>query len=267
MEIKSIGLRSDLFYLENYSTFIEKENYLVVKSLDNPEFFWGNFLLYKKPPSENDCDIWPVDFKNEFIENPNVKHISLTWDVFGAKPLVEKFINAGFEYNEVIVLVAEKVKTTKDLNLPIIFKKIESNFEWNQVLNLQVSVGIETDNYKEVIYRDFLTKRYHAYKKLVEENQGHWFGAFYKGELVSDLGLFGNDDFARFQSIETHKEFRGKGIAQHLIKFAMESMPKKQYIIQADHDGEAINLYMKIGFEIKEVLGSLCLYNQIDWKK
>lgn len=266
MEIKSIGLKSDLMFLEWTSDIKDRGEYLKIETIDNPKYFWGNLLVFNRPPQASDYLHWIEIFKTEFSKNPEIEHITFTWDIFGSKPDLSLFLENGFNKEEVIVLTCSEIKKQFDNN-SIQLKKIETNEEWEQVINLQFQTGIETDGYLPEKYRPFIQQKFEHYKKLIDNGHGEWFGAFQSGVLVSDLGLFGNKEFMRFQSIETKTSHRKQGIAQNLIEFASHQLISENYIIQALHDGPAIDMYMKIGFNIKEVLTGVCLYNVKNWKK
>ena len=56
-KIKSLGLRSDLMLAAHESIIQETDDYLVVKTPSNPGFYWGNFLVFKEPPSVRDAQL------------------------------------------------------------------------------------------------------------------------------------------------------------------------------------------------------------------
>lgn len=265
MQIKSLGLNSELFFYNQNSIVEHKENYIKISTPSNPLYFWGNLLIYSHPPTEIVFDQWIADFKKEFGNNDQIKHMTFTWDPFGEKPAISKFLDKGFHLEETIVLGTDKL-TIQYPNSNYIYREITSDSDWKQVIDLQIDVGIETENYRPDIYREFVEKRFNDYKLLVSRGNGKWFGAFLGNRLVADLGLFGENNFKRFQSIETHKDFRRQGITQNLILHASKALPTENFIIHATQNGPAIDLYMRMGFEIKEVISGVCLFDQESWK-
>jgi ribosomal protein S18 acetylase RimI-like enzyme len=261
MDIKSIGLLSDLLFYKLTSNIVDKGNYLKIETPENPDYYWGNLLLFQAPPKENDFLEWIKLFNEEFKNNQSINHMTFTWDIFGDKPAIDKFVQSGFVFEETIVLMTPKLNL-KYQNLDYLYKEIETDKEWDAVMELQIDIGIETEGYKIEKYRPFVEKKFQDYKELVRLGHGKWFGAFLNGELVADLGIFGNEDFKRFQSIETKKDYRKKGIAQNLMTYASVKNPAKVFILQASQRGPAIDMYMSIGFEIKEVISCLCLYDK-----
>jgi GNAT superfamily N-acetyltransferase len=256
MELKSVGLNSDLYIISNTSNVIDRDHFIKIETPGNPKFFWGNFLIFPNPPQRLDFDNWVNIFKQEFGHNSEIKHIAFTWDIFGGKPELEPFIEAGFILEETVLMSAKELKIIKP-NTAIEYRIISSLNDWDQLVELQIETGIVELNYNPKIYREFVQRRFSDYKMMADKKMGQWFGAFVNGKLVSDLGLFGDFKNMRFQSIETKTEHRNRGIAQNLMAYAANQLNSENYILQADSKGKAIDLYMKMGFEIKEVISFL----------
>lgn len=256
MELKSVGLNSDLEILKTTSNVVDLGNYIKIETTNNPEFFWGNFLVFPHPPKNSDVNNWKEIFKKEFASNNQVKHIAFTWDIYGGKPEIEAFLAEGFILEEAVLMSATELKTYKAKDQKE-YREILSDADWSQLIELQIATGLLELNYNPKIYREFVQRRFANYQLMVEKNMGKWFGVFHDGQLICDLGLFGDSTNMRFQSIETHIDFRGLGLAQNLMAYAANSLKAKNYILQADSKGKAIDLYMKMGFEIKEVLSFL----------
>ena len=50
------------------------------------------------------------------------------------------------------------------------------------------------------------------YRQFVREGRGAWFGAFSKGTLAADMGVFVERGLGRFQAVETATAFRRRGL-------------------------------------------------------
>jgi len=264
MKLKSLGLKSDLIFFEHYNSAIVeyKKDYIVVRTPDNPSYFWGNFLIYYQGPKDGDLEKWTMDFHKEFSSDPNIKHVAITWDIDNnySSNEIEHFTDSGFKYEESTILAAENTLHIQHRNDDFIYKCIDSEEEWKQVINLQVLVNSGT--HKENEYRPFVQKRFNQYRRLVKTGLGNWFGAFREGCLAADLGLFCSEGTGRFQAVETRGEFRKRGIAQSLMNYAAENMSCRTLVIEADEDGPAINMYKSIGFKIREKISEICLYGR-----
>ncbi len=107
-------------------------------------------------------------------------------------------------------------------------------------------------------YRRFRAARAAGYRAMAEAGFGRWYGAFQQGALVADLGIYLHDGVARYQAVETHPEFRGRGIASALLadaaRYAVEERGAGLLVILADADGRAQALYHRLGFALRERL-------------
>jgi predicted GNAT family acetyltransferase len=92
---------------------------------------------------------------------------------------------------------------------------------------------------------------------LIAEGLGQWWGAFVDDRLVSQMGLFkAGDNLARFQSVETHPDFRGQGIAGTLVhaisRYGFDELGVGTLVMVADPDYLAIRVYRSVGFTDSE---------------
>ena len=97
---------------------------------------------------------------------------------------------------------------------------------------------------------------------------GGWFGAFEGSKLVGSLGLYVENGVARYQSVGTHKKYRGRGIAGALLAFAAHSIAEQhkvdQFVIIADQDSNAHRLYLKSEFDFHSTEHALMRAPQSD---
>src|SRR4051812_36625202 len=70
MEIASLAYRTDLAVLEHSGSTVEdRGTYLVVRTPDNPTFWWGNHLLLPQAPVDEAAALgWVATFEREFPE-------------------------------------------------------------------------------------------------------------------------------------------------------------------------------------------------------
>jgi len=50
MKIKSLGHRSNLISAKYEGVLKDRGDYLVVRNDENPNFFWGNYIIMQNPP-------------------------------------------------------------------------------------------------------------------------------------------------------------------------------------------------------------------------
>jgi predicted GNAT family acetyltransferase len=82
---------------------------------------------------------------------------------------------------------------------------------------------------------------------------GHWYGAFLGGKMVADLGVFHDRrGLGRYQSVETHPDFRSRGIAGRLVYDAgLQAMLEHglhTLVIITDADSSPSRIYASVGF-------------------
>ncbi len=259
--IKSVGILSDFIFYQKTSVITVKENYIKIESPNNPNYYWGNLLLFFTPPQKDDLVKWIDYFDLEFPDRNLIKHRTFLWDIYGDLPYLDPFLKAGFVLEESIFLKANSIAPSY-FNNDVSYREITNETDFKKVIDLQLRIGIEDYNYVMTSYRDFIEKKFYDYKLMIDSGLGNWFGAFVGDELISDLGMFGDEKVKRFQSIETRKDYRKKGIAQNLMGHAAMIAHAESYILAATSSGPAIDMYMKIGFSIFEVVTGVCQYNR-----
>ncbi len=52
MNIQSLGYRTDLFFPRFDGEVIDRGDYIVIRTLSNPTYHWGNFLLFSQSPAD-----------------------------------------------------------------------------------------------------------------------------------------------------------------------------------------------------------------------
>ena len=76
MKLKSLGYRTDLIFPEFDGQIIDRGDYLVILTPTNPTFYWGNFLIFPKPPVEGDLDKWKAMFTEEIGSIIQAEHFT-----------------------------------------------------------------------------------------------------------------------------------------------------------------------------------------------
>jgi len=109
MEIASLANRTDLAMLERSGSRItDRGTHLVVRTPDNPAFWWGNFLLLPDPPTDDEAAAdWLREFEREF---PDARH--RTFGIDGTDGTVDDlapFTAIGMEAEASSVMTAHAV--------------------------------------------------------------------------------------------------------------------------------------------------------------
>jgi GNAT superfamily N-acetyltransferase len=255
--VQSLAYRSDLFLNGQTGQIIEHPGYLQLVSPGNPGYYWGNFLLFPKPPTPADLHQWPLLFRQAFASYPQVRHVSLGWEGSGAGA-AHLFVPQGFEFTADTVMAAHDIRPPDRFQANLSFKTLQAT-DWRSWIDLELTIRLEfapkeladlTGNIR------YLAGRARNYQALIAAGRGRWFGVWHHNQLVCSLGLFVQDGLGRFQSVITHPQFRRQGLAGSLLYHAAQWGTKqanaRSLIIVADPDYHAQDLYQSMGFVEKE---------------
>lgn len=216
MDLRSFGNRTDLIFQRFEGEVIDRGNYLVLLTPSNPTYRWGNMLLFTDPPGVGDFERWRYLFEQEVGAPPEVSHVVFAWDtVSGEVGHIQPFLEAGFELDRSVVLITNAVKPPPRVNNDIDIRPLVTNAEWQGALDLQVLCRDERED--ETGYRTLKARKMKQYREMVHAGIGRWFGAYLDGSLVADMGLFVENGVGRFQAVETHPDYRQRGICGTMV--------------------------------------------------
>jgi ribosomal protein S18 acetylase RimI-like enzyme len=236
-DMRSLGFRTDVMLRRMAGSRIEERaGYLVVRTPANPGFWWGNFVLFAGPPIRTDA---PAVFAAEF---PGAAHVAIGVDsTDGVLGDVLEGLGLTAEVNS--VLTAQRLRAPAPG--PIV-RSLRTDDDWRQAVELRLACYYETPAPAE---RQFTELQVSEQRRLCEAGHGAWYGAFVEGRMRSGAGLFHDGDLARFQSVETHPDFRRRGLASAVLGHAARREPGgRTLVIVADPDDQAIRLYRALGF-------------------
>ena len=249
MRITSLGFRTDvaLRVLEG-AEVTDRGDYLVVRTLDNPDFWWGNFLLLARLPGPGQGREWLARFAAEF---PAARHIALGVDTTVDIEAPAEFAAAGLRADRATVLTAAQLRPPPRPNAEAVVRPLVSDADWRQSVDLAVRCfdGGEPG--------DFLERRAAARRRLTQTGAGIWLGAFENGRLLAQLGLFDvGDCYARYQHVETDPVARRRGLAGTLVwtagRYGREVLGTSTFVIVADPADVAIRVYRACGFTARQ---------------
>lgn len=253
MDVRSLGYRTDLMLLElGGSVVTDHRAHLVVRTLDNPGFWWGNFVLFDGPPPAGDTERWTKVFEAEF---PDAGHRAFGIDgVEGESASADQLERLGVTAEVNTVMTAGTLVPSS--SLPALptgthVRPLAGDDDWAQALELDVACYEEPDASEEE--RSFMIRRSAALRALCEAGRGTWSGAFVDGRLRSAAGVVGTGTgLARYQNVETHPDFRRRGLASAVLlsagERALRDASTHTLVIVADPEDDAIRLYRALGF-------------------
>lgn len=255
MDVTSLAYRTDIALRRLGGAEVDdRGDHLVVRSPDNPHFWWGNFLLLPRVPAEDEIDGWSARFAAEF---PTAAHVAMGFD--GTAGRIEDlagFARRGFTADASSVLTATDVREPARPNRDADIRRLGTDDDWTQAVELPLRC--HDDGTGPGIQREFTTTRVAGIRRLVEAGSGAWFGAFVDGLLVSQLGLVRADTgLARYQLVETDPAYRRRGLAGTLVhragRYGLDELGARTLVMVADPDAEAIRIYRTLGFDDTEV--------------
>jgi len=160
---------------------IDRGDHLVVRSLDNPGFWWGNFLLLGAMPEAGTAGPWLARFAAEF---PAARHVALAVDTTDEAAVIPgEFAAAGLEPQHGTVLTCAAVRPPPHRNGDAEIRPLASDADWQQSFELGVRC------FGDDGAQEYLKRRAAARRRLTRAGGGAWFGAFSGGRLLAQLGV------------------------------------------------------------------------------
>jgi GNAT superfamily N-acetyltransferase len=260
MEVKSLGYKTDLIFPAFDGEITDRGEYIVVRTPSNPSFFWGNFLLFGNPPAEGDCARWQKLFAEEIGCPPETWHMTFGWDTVNREQgILAPFLADGFHLEQTTVLTARTLRPPAYPAEGLTVRPFRSDEDWKQSVANQVAA--REPEFAEGEYRTFRERAMARYRRMAERGLGDWFGGFLGGRLTADLGIFRSGLLGRYQAVQTHPDFRRRGMAGTLVyeasKMAINRYNLETLVIVADTDSAAGRLYRSLGFEAAEYQAGL----------
>ena len=259
MNVTSLGYRTDLIFAAFAGNITDRGDYLVIRAPSNPSYWWGNFLLFANPPKAGDAERWTNLFGREIGEPPAVNHGVFGWDTTnGEVGEVAEFLRRGFSLSREVVLTARELAKPPKYNEAAVVRRLERDEDWEAALEL--SIACRDAQFEREAHRVYLSRKLADYRAMSRAGLGDWHGAFLEGRLVAGLGLFFDANAAdgavgRFQSVETHPDFRRRGLCGRLVyevaRGALEEGVNTLVMI-ADEDYHAAKIYESVGFRPAE---------------
>jgi GNAT superfamily N-acetyltransferase len=248
VEVRSLGYRTDLMVrLLEGSLVQDRGDYLVVRSPDNPTYWWGNFMLLAAPPQPGDAGTWTAMFAAEF---PDASHVAIGIDVTEVSAVdVGELTAEGLRLQQSAVLTARELHQPPHLNRTAAIREISGDEDWRQAAELRAVVNAGEPGSEPA----FLRARIAAERGVAEAGHGSWFGAFLDRTLVAQLGLVTDGSgIARYQNVETLPSARRQGLAGTLVwhagQQALDSLRASTLVMVADPHDVAIRIYRSVGF-------------------
>ena len=248
MEIPSLAFRTDLALARLAGSEVEDHgDHVVVRTPDNPSFYWGNYLLLPQAPTADELPAWEEVSDRTF---PHCRHRAYgVATAHGTLDDLAVFAAAGFGTDASSVLTATAVHEPPRPNREATYRRLVSDDDWEQQMSLW--------KVDDEVTPEFVRGKVAAERRTSESGAGAWWGAFVGGTLLSSMGLVSaSPGLARYQQVQTRPEARGRGLAGTLVervgRYGFEELGATTLVMVADPDYLAIRIYRSVGFDDTE---------------
>ncbi len=231
---------------------LDRGDHVAVRTPANPTFWWGNFVLVGGPLGRGDAARALAAFDRE---HPRARHLAIGIDTrdgsIGDAAALE---GAGATAAASCVLTARRLLAPARRS-PARVRVLRGDEDWEQAVELRLAVARSEGN-RSVSHRTFLAGTIEEARRLAADGRGWRFGAFVGERMCSGLGIVVDEHgLARYQTVETHPDHRGAGLASALVHeggvHALRAGARRLVIV-ADSDGPAIRIYRALGFARRE---------------
>jgi len=249
----------------------QRGDHLVVRSPTQPEFYWGNYLVFADAPVVGDGAHWELLFDDAFAGEPRVRHRAFTWDRLDGElgAAREEFAGRGYALDEMVGLVAEAgalrphARENRDVEIQALDPHGDELL-WDGVVEVQVA-GRDPSVFEEAPYRVFSRGRLRELRRLFAAGRGTWYVALLAGtrEIAGNCGIVVTNGRGRYQAVDTALAHRRTGICSRLVveaaRLSTETFGTERFAIVADAGYHALGLYESLGFERRERVGEVLL--------
>lgn len=234
----------------------ETDTFCAVHSSLAPDWYWGSFMIQKEAPAPGSLAQWEREWDAAF---PTLRHRSFGIsrnDGFAGDE--SELLAAGYTRFHSLTLV-HSLNEIAEIKIPLLeLRPLQSDEDWQQWLHLQRIV--DTEKYTGG-RGDYKSQQIHLYRSL-QQHSGEWLGAFYKGLLVGDMGLFPAGDHCRLQLVETDPAWRRRGVCSALTCEALLRARQRgceSLVVVGLAGSPAVSLYQRLGFVLTEHTTEWCL--------
>ena len=228
----------------------ERDDHLVIRSPEQPDYHWGNCLLVLDDAAADDAGRWLGVFAREFPQ--------AGWVAIGLPRLpadLEPWTALGLEVTEDESLTTTSVPRLTEAPTGYDVRFLTDDGDWEQQVRREIAANLEDGGYDPARHEDFLRARTAVRRDLCDRGLAAWVGAYHEGTLVADLGIVlcerpGGVD-ARYQAVGTDAAHRCRGLAGHLLGVAAiwaAARGATRWVIVTETTNPAGRVYRSVGF-------------------
>ncbi len=211
----------------------------------NPDFHWGNFLFVTDPAAVGDAERWTAIFGATF---PQARWLAVGLTRFPEDGAA--WAAAGAELEEDQVLTSSSPPRRTPVPDGYTVRRLDGD-DWERYIARELAENLRTGEYAPEEHERFTRARTVSQRELSDRDAAAFFGAFHGERLVADLGIVRCGERARYQSVGTDVDHRGRGLASHLLGVAAAWAGERgcrQWVIVTESDNPAGRVYRRAGF-------------------
>ena len=200
----------------------ETDKYVVYQTLKSKLYFSGNYLLMKKTPETIEELDYYISACRNFFRDKGVNFIHLvSQENIALSKKLKKHL---------------KKENYTEINLDLYYLDTD-NFVEQEDSGYDISYLTKKDlnNYLEF-----------QYKIDLESSDEEWADG---DKIIGTANIIVKADFFEIDNLYVSHEYRRKGVAMHLINFAVKNEQKKNVLLVADANDTPKYMYEKIGFK------------------
>lgn len=255
----NLGLATDLLLHAEIGTVESRDEYIVVRTPDAPEYFFGNMLVLQQRPSVSDLKLLEHDFGQLIGTPPLIAHRTFVWpESADSVVALDTFVEQGYDATVCRVLVAHPGAINPvATNSLVKVRPFALEQEWDDWSRMQLAAMPDPT---DITSQRYITHQQRAYRSLIERGLGNWWGAFIGDEQVGSLGLFFLDGIGRFQTVITGAKHRNRNVCKTLMTEVIRLSAGRSHrlVIVADETHHAGTIYEAMGFRQQGRLASVC---------
>lgn len=234
----------------------------VLRVPDNPNYRWGNCLHLSAAPTLDELHDLVELARDIFGDQPEIRHVLLRWDgerIEADFAAAAKDRKMGVDSGRVMHAVDLVDVSAQGVSI----RPLDLARQWEDIIALNIACDPEEpDGLAD--YMAFKQGLRRAWQAWAATGDAIWWGAFIDDTLVGQAGMVccpGRR--GRFQSVETHPDYRGRGVCSSLVstmgRHAVAVLGCETLWMGVNPDGLAQHLYAKLGFEFGAWQNSLIL--------
>lgn len=254
--LRSLAYRTDVFLAGINGEVIDRDRYVVIRTPSNPDFWWGNFLLHREPPTP---DVALADHAREL---PNPRSTLIAWDRHdGEKGHADQFLPLGFVIDVSAILTARASDLVRPprFNERVVVSPIETDADWAAARVCQINAFAPRRSGSLADLETFIDHQHASFRSMQRRRLGRWWAARIDGETAGVLGLVRVDDsLGRFQLVGVDPRFGRAGVCSTLVhEVARRALVEEglgTLVMAADASYYAAKVYESVGFRLTEEL-------------